>query len=400
MAQFQYQAYDSSGAKIQGEIEGNNQKHALEQLKQQKLLVTEIKPVSSKNSGFIIGSGKVDLADLEFLTSELSLLLASGVKIDKGLNIIKRSKAKPALAKLLTDLSQRLSKGSSLSQAMAAHPQVFDALYINLVELGEASGQLSLVFQKLADDLNYRRQLQRKIITSLTYPLVILAVCVMSVVFIFNVIVPKMSVLFEGMANLPWYTSLLLSSSEWMQAYQGLLLVGLVFLAVAIKLSLANPNVIDSAQQMLLNIPGLRSAILTTERIRFNSGLAMMLEAGVPLDKGLLLAQGNLKNRFIQRQIDIVRRKVKQGQSLAPALKQTLLYPDFYVSLLEVGEESGNMPYVFEEVAKRSRIEFESWTQKMTTLIEPLLILLMGVIIGGVVVIMLMSMVSVNDVGF
>lgn len=400
MKVFHYKAYDKAGAKIEGIQEAPDKQALLASLKNQGLLVSEVREKKGSSSMSLSLSSKVSLADLEFLTAELSLLLQSGVRIDKGLDIIRRTKSNPALAKLLSDLSSELSKGSSLSKAMEKHESVFGRLYINLVELGEASGNLPQIFEKLAEDLKFTRDLQRKVISSMTYPFIILGVCLLCVFFIFNFIVPKLSVLFSDPETLPWYTQTLLGISNWMQAYQGLLAIGIIA-TVALFVSLfKQPKFRKAWQEALLKVPGFKGAILITERIRFNSALAMMLEAGLPIDKSLDLARGNLKNQVLQREVDIAKGKVKHGQSLSPSLQQTSLYPDFYVSLLEVGEESGNLAYVFDEIAKRSRSEFESWTQKITTLIEPLLILLMGGIVGGVVIVMLMSMVAVNDVGF
>jgi type II secretory pathway component PulF len=125
----------------------------------------------------------------------------------------------------------------------------------------------------------------------------------------------------------------------------------------------------------------------------------MMIKAGVQIDRAIGLSAGNIKNQVLKRELDIAKTKVKNGSLLTPALKQTSLYPDFYISLLEVGEESGNLERVFDEIANRSRQEFESWTERMTTLLEPLMILFMGGFVGGVVVVMLMSMVSINEMG-
>lgn len=400
MTSFNYKAYDKAGAKVEGLVEASNEAAALESVKKLGLLASEIKEHKDSASVLFRSSTKVSLADLEFLTAELSLLLKSGVRIDRGLDIIRRSKAHQGLAKMLGSISSSISKGKSLSQALEEFEDTFGRLYINLVELGEASGNLAHIFAKLAEDLKFRRDLQRKIISALTYPMVILAVCVLCIVFIFNFIVPKLSILFSEPELLPWYTQALLGISNWMQEYQLFLAIGVASSLFIIAYLFTQADFIRKWQAFLLRVPGAHSAVLATERIRFNSGLAMMLEAGLPIDKALALAKGNIKNLVLQREIEIASNKVKQGASLSPSLKQTSLYPDFYVSLLEVGEESGNLSVVFDEIAKRSRQEFESWTEKMTTLIEPLLILFMGGIVGGVVVVMLMSMVAVNDVGF
>jgi len=399
MAIFLYKAYDSSGAKEDGQIEAPDQVLALAELKKQGLLTSEIKELKAAGDSIFSFNQKVSLSDLEFLTAELSLLLESGVRIDKGIDIIKRTKAKPALAKLLSEISSGIKKGQSLSEAFREHSDVFDDLYCNLIELGEASGNLSEIFADLAKDLKFKRELQRKIISSLAYPSVIFFVCILSVFFIFNFIIPKMSSMFSDVAELPWYTSAMLSTSEWMINYQGFLVLGIIVGIVALIKASKQPAFVLWWQSTSLKLPVIGHAVTTVERIRFNSGLAMMVKAGVPIDKALGLSAGNIKNLVLRRELDIAKNKVKAGSALTPALKQTSLYPDFFISLLEVGEESGNLARVFDEIANRSRQEFESWTERMTTLLEPLMILFMGGFVGGVVVVMLLSMVSVNEIG-
>ncbi|RJF38028.1 type II secretion system F family protein [Pseudoalteromonas gelatinilytica] len=400
MAFFNYKAYDSSGAKSEGLIEATSEQDAINKLKVQKLLPFEVKEEQKRATTGVLFQSKVSLADLEFLTAELSLLLATGVRIDRGLDIIRRTKAKAALAQMLANISSSIKKGSSLSQALRAYPDVFDNLYCNLIELGEASGNLSEIFSGIAKDLKFKRELQRKIIGSLTYPCVILFVCILSIFFIFNFIIPKMADMFGQLNSLPWYTQLMLSISEWMNDYQ-------VFLALAVIASV--PALIWASKRegfqhwwhkTALKLPVIANASATVERIRFNSGLSLMLKAGVPIDQALELAAGNIKNHVLHHEMTIARKKVKRGSQLTPALQQTSLYPPFYISLLEVGEESGNLDIVFDEIANRSRQDFETWTDNMTSLIEPLMILFMGGFVGGIVVIMLMSMISLNDVGF
>jgi len=400
MPLFIYKAYDSSGAKVDGQLEATDQQAVLDKLKLQGLLTSEVKELKvSEGSVFEFGK-KVSLFDLEFLTAELSLLLESGVRIDRGIDIIRRTKSKPALAQLLSEISNDIKKGKSLSQAFAEHETVFDPLYCNLLELGEASGNLSEIFSGLAKDLKFRRDLRSKIISSLAYPLVIFFVCILSIFFIFNFIIPKMATMFTDVDSLPWYTSTMLSTSEWMAQYQGILLIAVIGAIFALITASKQPVFIKWWQSFSLKLPIVKRAVINVECIRFNSGLALMVNAGVQIDKALGLSAGNLKNQILKREMEIAKNKVKGGSLLTPALGQTSLYPDFYISLLEVGEESGNLERVFDEIANRSRQEFESWTERMTTLLEPLMILFMGGFVGGVVVVMLLSMVSINEIGF
>jgi len=282
---------------------------------------------------------------------------------------------------------------------MWRHPDEFDALYVNLVALGEASGRLPDVFRGLAADLRFRRELRQKILQAAAYPLVVLAVCVLALLFIFNFVVPNLTALFADAGDLPWYTSLLLDSSAFMRRWQWPLGAALVLGGVLLWQARTRPSVVALRDRLLLGVAGLREATQTVERIRFTGGLGLMLDAGLPVDRALKLATRNIRHAVLRREIAVATEQVTRGEQLSRVLRQTRLFPDFYASLLEVGEESGELGRVFNEIARRSREAFSGWVQRVTTLLEPLMILVMGIIVGGVVVIMMLSITSVADIG-
>ena len=341
----------------------------------------------------------VRLQDLEFLTAELSLLLDSGVRIDRAIAILQRGATRGGVARLLAMLNAELKQGRQFSEAAASQPDVFDALYVNLVALGEASGRLPDVFRGLAEDLRFRREMRQKILQASTYPFIVLGVCVVALLFIFNFVVPNLTTLFADAKELPWYTSALLGASAFMRTWQWPLFA---LLAVGGALAWrARNNAAFAAWRdgVALELPGIRDATLIVERIRFTSGLALMLEAGLPVDRALVLATGSVRHAALRREVAIAVDKVRRGEQLSASLRQTRIFPDFHASLVEVGEESGELARVFDEITRRSRDAFSAWTLRLTTLLEPLLILIMGLIVGGVVVIMMLSITSVTDVG-
>ncbi len=399
MAAFVYQGFDQSGAKVSGDVEAATMAEAKKSLSTRGIMVRSITPINNQQQRSVFGEEKLGLADIEFLTSELSVLLDAGLKIDKGIELLKKTSKKPAQVKLLSKISSELKSGKQLSQALESSGKVFDPLYINLVGIGEATGSLANVFRELATDLAFRRELQQKIITALMYPMIILVVCLLSVVFIFNYVVPNMSGLFEGSTDLPWYTSMLLGMSAWLIQYQWYLLIGLIVMSVAAASAIRQPGTQLALQKLAIRLPLFRTAVLLVERIRFNSGLSMMLNAGVAIDRALELASNNIKNAEVRREITIAISKVKQGELLSVCLRQSALFPDFFASLLAVGEESGQLGRIFQEIALRSQREFSQWVTRMTSLLEPLLIVVMGGLVGGVVVIMMLSITTVTDIG-
>ena len=400
MPEFKYTGYDSAGVKQTGQVEAETLEIAKAKLQADSLLISDIQPL--KQNGLLsmtLGSQKVTLDDLEFLTSELSLLLTSGVKVDKALIILNRNRSSAAMGKLVNDILSQIKKGRPLSDAFAEAGDVFDPLYINLIKIGESTGQLAEVFSGLANDLKFRRDLRSKVIQAVTYPAVILCVCVLCILFVFNYIVPQMGSIFTDTDDIPVYTAFLLSASNWMIDYQWFLFFGLSGFGIFLYSGRNNPEVAQRFASAALSVPVWSNLTLQTERIRFSSAMALMLDAGVKLDNAIGFAANSIKNKIVGKSMQIANDKIKKGNPITTALSGTPIYSSFYLSLLEVGEESGRMQEVFGEIARRSKTEFEDWTTKVTSLLEPVLILVMGGIVGSVVVTMLLSVVSVNDVG-
>lgn len=391
MNRYSYKAFDQAGTPLNGVVSAQDQDDARQQLKARGLLVRDLQP-EQKRRNFSINK-KLSLSDLEFLTAELSVLLDAGLKIDKGVEVLARSASKPAQAELLNKISGDLKKGLQLSQVLR-QTGVFDALYINLVEIGEATGQLAQMFRKLAEDLAFRRDLQQKVTQAMTYPAVVLSVCLGALLFILNFVVPNMAQMFRGQQDLPIYTEILLGTADWFGQYQWFLLLFLLGLAALVKSSWHKPQWQAVISRTQLRLPFLRTLTLLLERIRFNGALSMMLNAGVSIDQAMTLAAGSVRQPQLRHELELAIARVKRGEQLSAVLGQSRIYPQFYQSLLVVGEETGELGRIFNEITHRSQKEFSQWVLRFTSLLEPLMILFMGGLVGGVVVILMMSITS------
>ncbi len=401
MARFLYQAYDSSGGKLQGEVEASDVTKAKQQIAEQQLMLVEIKEDGATVAGLdIFQRNKVSIQEIEYLTAELSLLLNSGVTIDRALGIIRRNSTSAPQAKLVAQLHDAVRRGESLSDALGEHQAVFNPLYLNLISLGEASGTLPTIFSRLAEDMKFQSELKRKVIQALIYPGVIFSVCLLCILFVFNYIVPQMQSLFDGLPELPFYTAVLLGASNWIVSYQWILLAIVLASGVGIYMARKNTSSAAAIDAFVARVPGFSGMITRVERIRFNTAITLMLESGILIDRCLEMAVGSIKNRELKQGLASAKDRVKKGATLSTALRSSPVFDDFSMSLIEVGEESGELAPVFGEISTRARREFESAVDRMTSLLEPALILVMGGIVGGVVVTMLLSIVSVNEVGF
>jgi len=398
--EFEYQAIDQQGERHKGSIEAIDKRAAQQKLVADGLQPIELSELSNQADWKDIFSRGVGLNELEFFTSQLALLLESGVRVDKGIDIIMQSSTQPALKKLLTKISSALKKGVSLSEAFAEHPELFNPLYISLLKIGESSGNLPEVLNRLSNDLKFQKELKAQISQALTYPSVIMMVCLAAVYFVLTFIVPKMSGIFTDLSQAPWYTQVIINVSNFFVDYEGLIVTGLVLglisLSYAFKqVAFKNWCYVNSAK-----IPGVGKVILAAERIRFASSMAMMLEAGLQLDTTLELTSATLKHPDLKRDAKQALAQLKSGKQLSFVLSKTKIFPEFFLSIIQVGEETGNLPRVFNEVASRSRIDLDAVIKKLTTMLEPLMLVFMGGFVGGIVISMLMSMVSINDVPF
>ena len=395
---FQYHAIDANGLRNQGEITAENQSIAVSELALRGLLVSKINENKPSNVRLVMNRGNLGLSHLERFTTEVAMLLRNGVRIDKALSVLARNTEVSAEKRFLVELLDRVRGGESLSAALQDVPDLFSDTYINLVRAGEASGRLDDVFLQLSKDLKFRRNLQNQVLQAVTYPMVILFVCLLSIVFVFNYIVPQMAPLFSGAATLPGYTMMLLYVSEWFRNYQLYVLLGVIMAGALLVRSFRSHSRRDQLLSRLTGWPLIGGLILQVNQIQANSTLSITLASGLPIDRALGLAANSVKNREVSQSLWAAQDRVRRGDSTSSALRGNPLFPDFAHSLIEVGEEGGDLQPCFQELTDRARTEFELRVGQLTSILEPLLILFMGGVVGGVVVTMLLSVVSVNDI--
>ncbi|HCG6120715.1 TPA: type II secretion system F family protein [Vibrio parahaemolyticus] len=392
---YRYKAYDKQGKLVQGTELGKSELDVTVKLKKQSLIPLEVTTLAQTKK-----VGRVTGAVIEETTSQLSLLLKSGLKIDKALEVLAENAPNAKIQSILEEVGIGVKQGRELWRCMSEHPTAFPNLYVEMVKIGEASGRLTEVFAKLAENLKFQRELSKKITQAMVYPMFILLVCVVSLVAIFNFVVPSMSGLFESLQEIPVYTQLLLDVSGFVQSYQAHILAALVVAVIAFIKASENPDFRKRVDGFLAAFPLTRNAVLLVERIRYSASMELMLTSGVDLAKSMSMSTASVKSDALQSQLSKAHDDVSQGRSLVESLSGIQLFDPISLSLIRVGEETGQTGLVFGEINSRSRNQFETWMLKLTAMLEPLMIVIMGGIVGSVVIIMLLSIVSVNDVSF
>lgn len=396
MQSWEFEAIDNSGVRVKGRLRAADETTALIQISNKQLSPLYVRELKADSGIF----NRINASDLEQLTTELSLLLRNGVQLDKAIEMMAQATPNPVAAEMLSVMTEKVRSGQPLHTAFALYPRYFNRLYCEMVRIGEETGQLATTLQRLGQNQKFQNELKSKVNQAMIYPAFIFAVCIVALFAIFNFIVPSMEGLFANMRDIPAYTAFLLSASNWMQNNQLLLLFSLMFIGIMLAWNWRKTWFQRRLQMLLRNTPVLKSGLLLSERIRFISSMQLMLQSGLPLAQALTLSVGVATDERIQAQLQRVRDEVSQGRMLSDSLAATDILEPVMLSLVKVGEEGGNLDIVFSEMGDRARWRFEQWALKLTSMLEPILIIVMGGLVGSVVVTMLLSIVSTSDVPF
>ena len=396
MQSWEYQAVDQSGARVKGRIRAESETAALSQVIAKQLSPLSVREIKTDASLF----NRISDADLEQITVELSLLMRNGVQLDRALDMMSQSNSNPVAAEMLSAMTEQVRSGKPLHAAFAMFPRYFNSLYCEMIKIGEETGQLATTLERLGANQKFQNDLKGKVNQAMIYPAFILAVCLVALFAIFIFIVPSMEGLFANMRDVPAYTAFLISTSAWMRNNQLYLLITVLMLVVFVIANARKPWFKSGIRQILMHTPVVKNGLILNERIRFVSSMQLMLQSGLPLAQALKLTVGISSDEKIRGQLKRVGDEVSQGKMLSDALSSTDILEPVMLSLVKVGEESGNLDNVFAEMSSRSRWRFEQWALKLTSMLEPLLIIVMGGLVGSVVVTMLLSIVSTSDVPF
>jgi general secretion pathway protein F len=328
----------------------------------------------------------------------MAMLLTNGIRVDRALETSGHVVTNEILKQTTHEIRENVRSGISLAQALAKHPDLFDSLYLSVVDIGETSGRLAEAFAQLAAGLGFRKEMKARTRQAMIYPMVVLVVCVLAVVFIFNFVVPRFAVLFNRMENPPLATEILLHAARLFTRYQWGGLAALLLTPVGLARLPRFPNLRRVLDGLVLKLPVVRNLVLAAENLRFTSAMAMMLNSGVLLADALGHAVGTVGNCRIRPRLTHAREAVKQGAKFSEAVAKSGFFPKAYEGVIEVGEQSGRMGGVFAEMEGRLRKAYEERLTNLITLIEPLMIIAMGLLVGSIVVVMLLSTISIYDI--
>jgi len=397
---FFFKAVTPEGKVRTGTLNGENDKEIARELRKQGLTPVYVGLEAQK--GFELkmpdfgGSRKKDVL---FFTTEMTTLLNSGIPIDRALQISTELTEKPQFRMVILDVLRVLKGGRSLADSLATHPEYFGDLYVNMVRAGEASGSLGVVFERLAEFEKTRDELRSYIISSMVYPVLLSLVGVGSVFVLMNFVVPRFAQVFEqGNIAMPLPTKIMIEASRTTQTY-GPFVIGLIVVGV-----IAFQAYVRTREGRMwwdgfrLKIPLLGDALRKAETARFARAMGTLIANSVPLVQSLAISGAILNNRRMAGALEAVSMGVKRGEGISAPLKKTNMFPPLAAHLLSVGEETGKLDQMFLRMADVYEADTRAAIRRFTSLFEPLIILIMGVIIGALVISLLLAISSINEV--
>lgn len=415
MAQFSFTALDAKGKEVQGTVDAPDKNAALAKVKDRQLFPTKVEPVAggaapkkapAKKGGALnaelrlpkwmrIGGG-VKNKELVTFTRQLATLVNAGLPLMRALRVLQRQEPNPALKEALSSMADSIEGGSTFAEALAAHPKIFDRLFVNMVRAGEIGGVLDVVLTRLAEFQEKAAKIKAKVKSAMTYPIVVMGVAVVILICLMTFIVPKFKEIFSDMgAKMPYLTELVMSASDAMIHKAPVFIIGLVAVIVVIKLLAKTKKGGYVADYLKLKAPAFGTLAQKNAISRFTRTLGTLMGAGVPVLQALNIVKETVGNEVVSKAVGTIHDAVKEGENMAPPIASAKIFPPMVVSMVEVGEETGALPDMLTKIADSYDEDIDNAVASMTSIIEPMLIIFLAVVVGTIVIALFMPLISI-----
>jgi general secretion pathway protein F len=404
MAVFQWQGIDAKGKDVKGIRDADNPRLLRALLRKEGILATAIEEEAAARLGrrreidFAGFFQRVAVQDVALLTRQLATLLRSGVPLVESLSAIIEQSENPKLGGALTQIRDKVNEGTSLAEALKAHPQIFEDLYVNMVAAGESSGTLDTVLDRLADHLDASSALRTKVASALAYPAFMVMFSMSVVALMMVVVVPKVTSIFEGFnATLPWYTRTLIFVSNAISGFWWLILLVIGGAYYSFRRWRATPKGKSVWDARVLGLPLAGPIVLMVALARFSRTLSTLLASGVPLLTALDITRNVLGNAELMRVVEDARGSIREGESIAAPLKRSGRFPPIVTQMIAIGERSGQLEQMLNHVAISYERQVDARLASLTSLLGPAIIVLMGLIIGSIALSILLPLMQINE---
>ncbi|MDQ2639287.1 MAG: type II secretion system inner membrane protein GspF [Pseudomonadota bacterium] len=403
MGAFEYTALDASGKERRGVLEGDTARHVRNQLRDQRLLPVTVNEVQEKESranrgySFSFGTG-VSATDLSLLTRQLATLVRAGLPLEEALLAVSQQSEKPRVQRILIGVRAKVMEGHPLAAGLGEFPRVFPEIFRATVAAGEQAGHLDEVLERLADYTENREVLRQKVIGAMLYPIVLTVLCfgIVSILLVF--VVPKVTEVFDSYrAQLPLITRVLILLSNIFREWGVWILVGLVALGWLVSRQLKKPAVRLKVDRFQLKLPIFGRVVRGFNTARFTRTLSILTSSSVPVLEALRIAGSVINNLPMREAVATATLRVREGAPIGRSLAVGKLFPPMTIHLISSGESSGELDTMLERSAQSQERELDGLLTALTGLLGPLLIILMGVFVIGIVFAMLMPIFQMNS---
>jgi len=392
MPVFAYQGRTTQGSTA-GEIEAPDRTAAVAELRRKAILVTQIKekaggPARAAGMRGRFG-GKVKDKEMAIFTRQFSTMVDAGLPLVQCLTILAEQSESKTLRSVTSKVAGSVEAGSTLADALRRHPKTFDELYVNLVEVGEAGGILDTVLQRLSVYIEKAAALKRKVKSAMIYPLTIVGVAFIVVIFMLTFVIPTFAKMFAGMgADLPLPTLIVIRLSDFATGFWWLIIGSVIGIVVGIRAYYRTEGGRSLIDALVLKLPVFGTLIRKVSVARFTRTLGTLVSSGVPILEGLRITARTAGNRVVERAVLETRASVTAGKTLAEPLKASTVFPPMVVQMISVGEQTGALDAMLNKIADFYDDEVDTAVTALTALLEPMMIVFLGVVIGGLVIAM------------
>jgi general secretion pathway protein F len=401
MLTFEYKAATADGGIVNGVLIGSSRGAVVEQLHALghiPIRIEETTRQSKTEKKFRFRRQRITQDQIADVTRGLSTLLRAGLPLDRALSILTTLEDGSSLGGLLGNIRTRVKQGSTLADAVEEQGSVFSRFYVNLLRAGESGGALEVVLERLAEYMESNKEVRDALTSALIYPAILVFVALMSILILLGYVVPQFTEMFEGVGQvLPLSTRITIGIGEALQDYGWLMLILAGGAGWYLRRHLQLPENLYRWHAWLLKLPLAGELILKVEVARFARTLSTLLENGVALLKALSIVKDTMGNRVLAEGLERVAVGLREGQSLAEPLAEFTKFPTFAIHMVRVGEESGNLQQILTQVASAYDRDTRTAIKRTLAILEPVLILVLGVIIAAVIISILVAILSINE---
>jgi general secretion pathway protein F len=398
LKEFECTYIDTHGVERTTFILAGNQREAVQRLKEQGFIVTEVKERVKKEFSFSLFLG-INQQDLYNIANQLSILLRSGMKIDQALNLLTSTTKKPKLKEILSAINQAIKAGQGVASAFEKNT-LFPSVCVSMIHVGETVGNLATAFDNVAQYLKFQIELKREIINALIYPFFLVLASFFTLIFMFNFIIPRFFAIFQTTGSIPITAKFVFTLSKVFNAKVFILLfiMGLLFyLLNRSRMVNFSPERIS---WFLTRLPFVRTLFFNLELSRFCYSMYSMLKGGVEFIKAVELSANIIQDKALRDTFLSSIREIKKGKRIAEVYSQMPILPDIFVNLVVVGDESGNLAEIFLELYQVFNDNFKTAIKRFLTLLEPAIIVFMGLIVGFIIVSLILTVMNVGAIKF